>query len=270
MPAPSDDRLLDAPHESLHGDDPPGDAVGAEALPAGGLPLRAGIAAMAGFGLVLALGDGLPTLIAALQGSPAVSMVLTVVVQYLTMAALCLAVCRRWGTGSLRADLGFRLRRSDWLDGTIGWLCGVGLVGVVASALRRVGVPTSTNNPLTARGDAPTASLPQWFAVGLAAVVMVAVAPVLEELLFRGVLLRSLRSRLPIVPALTVQAVAFGMFHVDGHRGIGNVGLVVVLSTVGLVLGVIACRDQGRLGGSMIAHGLHNGLAFGIGLAALL
>ena len=237
---------------------------------AGALPLRAGVAAMVGFGLVLVLGDALPMLIGALRGPAAVTMVLTVVVQYLAMAGLCLGVCRRWGTGSLRVDLGFCMRRSDWVDGTIGWLCGVGLVGVVASGLRQVGIPTSTNNPLTARGDAPTASLPQWLAVGLAAVVMVAVAPVLEELLFRGVLLRSLRSRVALVPALIVQALAFGLFHVDGHRGLGNVGLVVLLSTVGLVLGVVAYRDEGRLGGAMIAHGLHNGLAFGIGLAALL
>ena len=70
--------------------------------------------------------------------------------------------------------------------------------------------------------------------------------------------------------ALVVQAMAFGLFHFDPRRGMGNVGLLVVLSGIGLVLGIITQRNGGRLGASMLAHSLHNCLAFAVGLAALL
>ncbi len=243
--------------------------AGGAAVVAGVLPLRAGLVALAGFALVLFLGDGLHHSLQRQVGSGSLSVVLAVAAQYLAMAALCVGVTRHWGTGSMRADLGLAFKPVDWLDGTIGWLAGVGLVGVIAAALGRLGIPTTTNNPLVSKGEASTSLMPQWLALALAALVMVALAPLLEELLFRGVLFRSLRSQCGIAPALIMQAVAFGLFHADQGRGSGNVGLVAILSTVGLVLGVIAHRAQGRLGAAIVAHGLHNGLAFGLGLAAI-
>ena len=129
---------------------------------------------------------------------------------------------------------------------------------------------TTSNNPLTAAGRNGTVTMPQWAAIVTAGLVMVVVAPMFEELLFRGILQRSLRSRFPLGVALVVQAMAFGLFHFDPRRGMGNVGLLVVLSGIGLVLGIITQRNDGRLGASMLAHSLHNCLAFAVGLAALL
>ena len=234
------------------------------------LPLRAGVAVLVGFAATLVVGSILLRLSRGAPVATFVSAVAIVTGQYLAMFGLCVAVCRRWATGSWRRDLGFRFVARDVREGVAGWVLGMGVIGLITLVLRHAGVPTSSNNPLTASAGPGTVSFPQWAAVLTAGVVMVLVAPVFEELLFRGILQRSLCSRFPVVVALAVQALAFGLFHVDSSRGLGNVGLLIVLSGVGLVLGVIAQRNDGRLGASMVAHSLHNCLAFAVGVAALL
>lgn len=234
------------------------------------LPLRAGVSVVVGFGATLALGVAFLELTAEDRTLSLAAALGSVVVQYLAMFVMCAAVSRRWGSGSLRQDLGLQFRRRDLLHGVVGWLAGMGMIGVMGTALRYLGVPTTTNNPLTNSTDARVVSVPQWVAIGLVGVVMIVVAPLFEELLFRGVLLRSLRSRLPVAAALGVQALAFGLFHFDPRRGVGNIGLLVVLSGIGLMLGMIARRSEGRLSGSILAHGLHNSLAFAVGVAVLL
>lgn len=193
-----------------------------------------------------------------------------VVLQYGLMALLCLAACRRWGCGSPGPDLGLRIHRGDVADGVTGWLAGLALISVLAMALRRLGIPAASNNPLTSgAGDVPL-GLPQWALITLVGVVMVVVAPVLEELLFRGVLLRALTPTWPLPLALGAQAVLFGAFHVDPGRGSANIGLVVVLSGIGLVLGWLVHRRQGRLAAGIVAHSLQNAVALVVGLNLLL
>jgi Type II CAAX prenyl endopeptidase Rce1-like len=68
-----------------------------------------------------------------------------------------------------------------------------------------------------------------------------------------------LRSRLPTVLAVALQGLLFGAAHVDPVRGAGNVGLVVVLSSVGIAFGVAAHLLR-RLGPSIVAHALFNGV----------
>ena len=240
------------------------------------LPPRAAAMVLVGFATTLALS----ALILAVARSWTAShpglewlQVLTtlgaVVAQYGVMIGLCLLVSRCWGTASLRADLGMSWRARDLPDGLVGWLAGMGLVAVLLSALRATGIPFVSNNPLAGGSRGGELGLPQGAAVALVGVIMVVVAPVLEELLFRGVLLRALAGWWPTPWALLAQAVAFGCFHVSAGRGWGNVGLVVVLSGVGLMLGVLTHRRAGRLGSAMVAHALHNAVAFSVGVAAL-
>ncbi len=193
-----------------------------------------------------------------------------VILQYGLMVLLCLAACRRWGSGSPGADLGLRFHRGDLADGVTGWLAGLALMTVLAMVLRSIGMPAASNNPLASGPADLPLGLPQWVVISLVGVVMVMVAPVLEELLFRGVLLRSLMPSWPLPVALGTQAVMFGAFHVDPARGWANIGLVVVLSGIGLVLGWLVHRRQGRLGPGIIAHSLQNAVAFTVGLNLLL
>jgi uncharacterized protein len=83
-------------------------------------------------------------------------------------------------------------------------------------------------------------------------------APVVEEMVFRGVVMRGLSSRLPIVAVIVVQGLLFGLVHVDPVRGAGNIGLVLVLSGVGIAFG-IAVALLGRIGPSIVAHAIFNG-----------
>jgi membrane protease YdiL (CAAX protease family) len=52
----------------------------------------------------------------------------------------------------------------------------------------------------------------------------------------------------------------FGLVHLDPARGVGNIGLIIVLSVVGIVLGAAAFKLR-RIGTTMVAHAIYNGVA---------
>lgn len=156
-----------------------------------------------------------------------------------------------WGTRRFVHDLGFRFR---WVDVPIG-VAGAIVMFVVAMGggwlLERLGVPTGSNLD----GLADDAS--QVVVLVVLLVLAGVLAPLNEELLFRGVLLRSLRSWMESGVALVAQAAIFGLAHLTGTEGWGNVGLVLLLGALGGVLGWIA-HLTGRLGSAIIAHSLFN------------
>jgi len=84
-------------------------------------------------------------------------------------------------------------------------------------------------------------------------------APVVEELVFRGLVMRSLLSKLPAVAAIVLQGVLFGVAHIDPVRGIGNTGLALILSGVGISLGTAAYLLR-RIGPTVVAHAIFNGV----------
>jgi hypothetical protein len=79
-------------------------------------------------------------------------------------------------------------------------------------------------------------------------------APVFEELLFRGVLLPALRR--PLGPALAIgfSGLLFAAIHLDAHA-------LIPLTALGSVLGYVAHRG-GSLVPAMVTHGLWNAQAF--------
>jgi membrane protease YdiL (CAAX protease family) len=93
----------------------------------------------------------------------------------------------------------------------------------------------------------------------LFAVLAAAVAPVLEELLFRGLVLRGLMLRLGFWPAATVSSVFFGLFHAQST---GRDAVVIVVATAVFGLGLcVLTRRTGRLGPGIGVHALRNALA---------
>lgn len=76
----------------------------------------------------------------------------------------------------------------------------------------------------------------------------VVIAPVTEELLFRGLILRALRTRYGTAPAIGLSALLFGAFHVDPQA-------LVFATLVGLLLGWVAVRT----GSTMPSIALHAG-----------
>lgn len=86
------------------------------------------------------------------------------------------------------------------------------------------------------------------------AVTAVVLAPLFEETLFRGVLLPVLAQRWGGVAAVTISALVFGIAHL-------SLGELPPLFVLGLGLGWLRLQS-GRLGASVLMHGLWNGLTF--------
>ena len=132
----------------------------------------------------------------------------------------------------------------------------------VTSAAVRETAPVRVLNERTAAAFAACTNAVVAICVVLVfAAIGVLVAPVVEELFFRGVLLRSFRSRWAPAPAIAAQAVVFGMYHISLAYGWGNVGLVLSISALGAVFGVAAHQIR-RLAPGMIAHAIVNTVAF--------
>jgi membrane protease YdiL (CAAX protease family) len=160
---------------------------------------------------------------------------------------------RRKGTGSLADDFGLCIRPVDVAVGlVVGMLAQVVLVNAVAFLLSPlVGHPDVSGpvNDLVEGAHGPGL----W---GLIAFVTVG-APVVEELFFRGLVLRSLQRRFPDTAAVPLSAVVFGLAHLQALSAAGLLVVVTSLTALGVVLALLAVRS-GRLGPAMWAHATFN------------
>jgi membrane protease YdiL (CAAX protease family) len=116
-------------------------------------------------------------------------------------------------------------------------------------------VPLSNNTDGISRHP-----LDRAYIISFALLAMVA-APIVEELVFRGLIMRGLRSVFPAWLSVGLQGILFGAAHFDPVRGMGNIGLVMILSAVGVVLGGAAYLIR-RIAPTMIAHAIFNSLVF--------
>lgn len=83
---------------------------------------------------------------------------------------------------------------------------------------------------------------------------LVVMAPVLEEILCRGIVLESVRAKYGVVVALFLSALFFSVLH-------GNLALAFNAFVLGLVLGFIYIETDSILS-VIILHALNNGVAF--------
>lgn len=164
----------------------------------------------------------------------------------------CRFASRRWGTGDLGTDIGLTPRLADLGWGPVIWLGAIGAQIVVGAVIVALGVPLAGNTE-----GIEEISADRTYVVSLVITAVIA-APVVEEMVFRGVVMRGLRSRLPMAATVVLQGLLFGAAHIDPVRGVGNIGLVLVLAGVGVAFGV-AVALLGRIGPSMVAHALFNG-----------
>jgi len=161
---------------------------------------------------------------------------------------------RRKGAGRLRIDFGFRAR---WIDLAIGAGVAIAvqvivlpLVGLVLRPL--LGQP-EVSGPVQDLMDKASGLA----FIGLVATVAVG-APLVEELFFRGLLLRSLQKRgLPGALAVALSAVAFGLAHASTLPADAVILVMVSLTVFGAVLATLAVRT-GRLGPGIVAHAVFN------------
>lgn len=169
------------------------------------------------------------------------------------------AASGRFGTGHRRHDAGLIVRVADLWWGPLTWLACFIAQAVVGQVVLSSGIPFESNVDDLSGGGAETQ-----FVVTLI-VLTVVIAPLAEEIVFRGLLMRGLLRVMPVGPAVALQAVLFGLAHVDPARGAGNIGLVILLSSVGAVLGGAAYMHR-RLAPAMIAHAILNAIAVSVAL----
>jgi len=86
-------------------------------------------------------------------------------------------------------------------------------------------------------------------------------APIGEEFLFRGYLLRVLKARHGVVPALLITSVLFAAFHF-------NPASILALFALGLVFGLLRLWS-GSIWPAVLAHAIQNGVASALVLSGL-
>ncbi|MBQ3306137.1 CPBP family intramembrane metalloprotease [Candidatus Saccharibacteria bacterium] len=88
----------------------------------------------------------------------------------------------------------------------------------------------------------------------IAFIALVIIAPVAEEIIFRGFLYGKLRSKLSIIPAMLIVSVIFGILHGQWNVGVNVFALSLVLCGLREITGTIYS--------GMVVHILKNALAF--------
>lgn len=167
---------------------------------------------------------------------------LTLVPLWLGLLAAVVLVSRRLGTGDLRRDFGLVVEPIDVVVGVpIGVVAQLVFVPVLYTPLYwifgRFDVSADANELV---GKASGWSI-------LLLVVLVCVcAPVVEELFFRGLVMRSFQRRVSDGLALVASAVLFGL----AHQQIPQLPALVLF---GLIAGALAQRAR-RLGPAIFAH----------------
>lgn len=242
--------------------DPVGPALAPARAPHETLPVAAAVGALVILLASLVGGRLLIELLVTFRWPVLAYAAILAVVGYGPSVVWCWYVSRRWGTGRLGADIGLRFRWSDLGWGPLIWISAVICQVVVAAVVLATGIPTSSNVEGIGEIDADRS-----YVVALLITAVVA-APIVEEMVFRGVVMRGLLARLGVVITIALQAVLFGLAHVDPVRGVGNVGLVLILSGVGAALGVAAFLLR-RIGPVIIAHAIFNGVVLAIVLSGL-
>jgi membrane protease YdiL (CAAX protease family) len=171
------------------------------------------------------------------------------------LAALVLAWCcylgamayvsARFGASQFAVDYGYRAKRRDIVGIAIGVLCQIVLIPAVYLPLQSLWPETFSGDRVqdNAAGLASRAA-------GVSSVMLVAAvaigAPIVEELVYRGLIQRSLASRLSDAVAVTATASLFTLIH---FRPVEYPGLF----TFSIVLGLCAAVTR-RLGLSIFVH----------------
>ncbi|MDJ0954193.1 MAG: type II CAAX endopeptidase family protein [Acidimicrobiia bacterium] len=174
--------------------------------------------------------------------------------QAITQVAMLGYMSRTRGTSSWDIDFGFRFQPSDWL----GLLYGIGLqIAVIVLIqlplfwlLNIEDPPVQDVAEIAGEASSPVARI-------VVFLVVVVVAPVTEELVYRGVLLSRLRRGLSPHVAVAVAAFVFSGIHLLDPD---TIFIVPGLFVIGLVLGYQALHT-GRIGLAITTHAGVNFLA---------
>ncbi len=175
-------------------------------------------------------------------------------------------IVARWKGNGVRNDFGWRF---EWVDIAYGLGIGglmlflAGGVGYGVSAL--VGLDPGAGESTNTQIISDASGGPAFFIILMAAVV---IAPIAEELFFRGLCLRAIEKRFGTVAAVLGSTFLFTLPHFTNPSLAGTTVLFAVIGSVGLVLAVLTVKT-GRIGAAVIAHAVFNGVGVAATLAAV-
>lgn len=216
------------------------------------------------FGIYLGFLFVLPLFVLRLISAPSVSAIMTL--QFLLVVAMFVTLLfyiRTEGRGAMTASVKNPLSKSSRLTdfglGMVVWLIAFPWVGVMSQicdfileslfnfqSYEQVAVRYLKEN----LGSAPQTVL--------ALLSIVIIAPIVEELLFRGTLQQFLKKYCSVKVSIVLTAAIFACFHFSASQGLGNLSLIPSLFTFACFLGYTYER-QGSIFASI---GLH--LAFNL------
>lgn len=154
-------------------------------------------------------------------------------------------VSRRFGSGRFADDLRLSFRPIDMIGFPLGVVSQLALVPALYWPLRQLWSETFASDRLSERAQELWDRAEGRWVVVLVLIVAVG-APLVEEIVYRGLIQQALQSRLNDVVAVVVAAAFFAFVHLQAIEFPG-------LFLFGLVLGTCFMRT-GRLGMGILAH----------------
>lgn len=172
---------------------------------------------------------------------------------WLVQVAALVFTSSHYGTGEPWPDFqehyGVRFRSIDLLGIPVGVVGQLAIVPLVYAPLRAIWPDTFSNSELEERARELADKADGW-TVALLVVVVVVGAPLVEELVYRGLLQRSMSAALGVVPGLIVISIWFALMH---PTPIEWPGLAVAGALFGAGLAL-----TGRIGPSILTHAAFN------------
>jgi membrane protease YdiL (CAAX protease family) len=183
----------------------------------------------------------------------------------LLLLAVLLAVGRRVAAraGGWRAAFGLdRVRTRDWLP----WLLGIAVVYACRTAVLVVAAVLTEGRAVEEANNLQLRS-PTALSIVVLTLLVVVLAPITEELMFRGLLLRSFLRRMSFWPAALLSTLLFALFHVfQVDTLLGAVTLALSVAVLGLG-NCFVVRITGRLTAAVMIHATYNALALALAFA---
>lgn len=202
-------------------------------------------------GIALGVGGSLEEL--SLDIPPELMFWVVLPAQFFGMLLALAWVSQRRGSGNLTTDFGFSIRWQDTGYIVLGMLLLLALAYALLPLAELLGAddtPQVTTEAISRAADLPTQIM---IVLGVAVV-----TPIVEELTFRGLLLRYLEERVPPRRALVISAIIFGLFHVLGTTGSAGAILAMIQTFLaGLVLAYVT-QKSGKLSRAILIHGGFN------------
>jgi hypothetical protein len=179
--------------------------------------------------------------------------------QFAAMLAGIRWVSRRKGSGDMKRDFRLRYQSGDW----VALLYGVGLLlaaGLILSFVFEVlGIDPGTQQVVEAAEGAER--LPEKLII---TVVIAVLAPVAEEILFRGMLFDALLARTSVKRTVWISGVVFGLVHLIDPAALP---LVPALIGLGVILGYARQRTDSLSRPILMHIGFNSVTAIGLFIA---